>query len=367
MPKQMVKNLVKWFERSSRVLPWRDDPSPYRVWISEIMLQQTQVITVVPYFERFIEAFGSVEILASASLEEVYAQWAGLGYYSRAKNLHKSAQMIVARGGFAKSYGRGHGESKAEWLELPGVGPYTAGAICSIALGLPEPILDGNVERVMARLFLLSRPELGEAPYKTVLWSHALEWVTEAAQAGLSVSSLNQGLMELGAVVCTPRSPRCGECPLKKGCTAFAAERVGEFPQKKRRAQNIKVTEVRACQIRRQGVQDWVLLERAGEGQWRAGLWDLPQGSLPAKAQSRPHFEVMTKHIVTNHAIERTTQIFIKRGLKEPAGPAIKKSEVTESRWLRLPQVLESRELALGSAAKKSLSAVWKKIQTERA
>ena len=155
---KIFKEFGAWFERQQRVLPWRDQPTLYRVWVSEIMLQQTQVITVVPYFERFIAKFPDVHALARATEAEVTAQWAGLGYYSRARNLRKGAIAIEAEGRFPAT--------RAEWLEIPGVGDYTAGAILSIAQNLPEPILDGNVERVLSRVRRVSRAR-GDAAFKS--------------------------------------------------------------------------------------------------------------------------------------------------------------------------------------------------------
>ncbi len=144
-----LKSLERWFESQKRILPWRNLPSVYRVWISEVMLQQTQVVTVVPYFEKFVAKFPTVEDLAMAPEADVMQLWAGLGYYSRARNIHKTAKMINKQGQFPKT--------KEEWLDMPGVGPYTAGAILSIAENLPEPILDVNVERVLSRVWCVKR------------------------------------------------------------------------------------------------------------------------------------------------------------------------------------------------------------------
>ncbi len=223
-----LESLVSWFRRQQRVLPWREEPSLYRVWISEIMLQQTQVVTVLPYFERFIKTFPRVEDLARADEGAVMKAWAGLGYYSRARNLHRGAKMIASAGG-TKS---GFPSTKEAWLEIPGVGPYTAGAITSIALGHPEPIVDGNVERVFARLRRLGRSS--EVKYKAHLWELSRSAVVRAHAAKLSPSDLNQAWMELGATLCTPKNPRCGVCPIRPDCHAFKNDEVASYPEKKK-------------------------------------------------------------------------------------------------------------------------------------
>src|SRR5512145_3517829 len=197
--KLLQRSLLRWYKKHSRALPWRDEPTPYRVWISEIMLQQTQVKTVIPYYNRFLERFPNVETLAKAREEDVLALWAGLGYYSRARNLHKSAALIVHR----------YGHFPADFdtiLALPGIGRYTAGAICSIAFNQPKPILDGNVMRVLARLYGVAGDPRAARP-NARLWKLAEDLVLRAAKTRQprACSHLNQSLMELGALVCTPK------------------------------------------------------------------------------------------------------------------------------------------------------------------
>jgi len=203
--KKLQRNLICWYKKHLRALPWRDEPTPYRVWISEIMLQQTQVKTVIPYYDRFLKRFPDVESLANASEEDVLALWSGLGYYSRARNLHEAAKQIV----------RGHGKFPADFesiLALPGIGRYTAGAICSIAFNQPHPVVDGNIQRVISRLKALrARPAAG------FFWSLMTEWIPDRAP-----SAFNQAMMELGATVCLPARPRCAECPLASLCKARA-------------------------------------------------------------------------------------------------------------------------------------------------
>ncbi len=336
-----LRLLVKWFNRSRRVLPWREDPSLYRVWISEIMLQQTQVITVLPFFDRFMTIFPNVETLARAPEEKVLKAWEGLGYYSRARNLHRAAKQIVSSGDFPRT--------KEAWLEIPGVGPYTAGAITSIALGLPEPIVDGNVERVFARLRRLDR-SLGETKYKEKLWELSRTAVTAAFRAGLSPSELNQAWMELGATLCTPRAPQCERCPIRTECHAEIAGEVSHYPTKKKRAEWLLINEVRNVYLdlsSRGGPR--VYLEKTAKGEWREGLWDFPASKQPGlKAESLGHLE--TKHVVTRHKIKRRLNIY-KVGKKRSEKNKLK---ISHSRWV----LIDDPEVPVSSAPKKGMQAV---------
>jgi A/G-specific adenine glycosylase len=241
----LVLALRGWYFTRRRQLPWRDDPTPYRVWVSEIMLQQTQVVTVLPYFERFMSAFPMVEALADAPEEAVMAQWAGLGYYRRARNLHLAAKRVAERGGVFPNTVDG-------LLELPGIGRYTAGAIASIAFGVKAPLLDGNVARVLSRVFSMDDP-----------------------------SSHNQALMELGALVCSPRSPACSECPLADSCRALATGRQAELPVKARRVAPQPVAAV--CGLWRDG--ELALFAQRPDG-LLGGLWELPGAELEGPVPS---------------------------------------------------------------------------------
>ncbi len=285
-----------WYHRQKRVLPWRDEPTLYRVWLSEIMLQQTQVATVVPYFERFMERFPTVRELAEAPEDEVMRMWAGLGYYSRARNLQAAARVIQARGGFPRT--------RQEWLELPGIGEYTAGAIVSIALNQAEPILDGNVERVLSRLHRVAEP----GPGKRRLWELAALAVTEASREGYEPRDFNQALMELGATVCTPRNPACMLCPLGPRCEARDAGDWAAFPPKRQAKKWEKVEETVFYVSDPTGR---VLLRKREKGEWRAGLWDLPE-QLPERGvgELAEVGSFKSRYVVTNHKIERTTRIF---------------------------------------------------------
>lgn len=335
-----LEGLAGWFERKKRVLPWRDDPSLYRVWISEIMLQQTQVVTVIPYFERFMARFPSVEALAQAPLEDVLQQWAGLGYYSRARNLHKAAQQIVSQGGFPKD--------RPGWLEIPGVGEYTAGAILSIALDLPEAILDGNVERVLSRVCKVDRAQ-GDAAYKERLWELSRRVVERGHELGLRPSVLNQALMELGATTCTPRKPLCAFCPFHAGCQAHAAGEMEAYPPRKKPKQWVEVQEQLHCVFDGKG---HVLLRQRQSGEWRAGLWDL-LGEAPSRAQRAARLgSVQTKHIVTRHKISRLTHVWMLR-----AKAATKQAQGL--RWVSL----RTPEVAVGSALKRTLQEIQERFE----
>ena len=247
-------DLGRWYQRSARRLPWRATRDPYAIWVSEIMLQQTRVDTVVPYYERFMARYGDVRALADAPLEEVLKQWSGLGYYRRARQLVLAAREVVTR------YG-GRIPTTAEGLQaLPGIGRYTAGAIASIAYDEPAPVVDGNVIRVLARLYGYER-DMRSAEGQRWAWSRAAD-LMPLQHPGQH----NQALMELGATVCTPRSPRCETCPLQVHCEAYATRRTGELPVLKKKV----------------APRPWVLVAavvsspRAGEvvlGQRREGLY----------------------------------------------------------------------------------------------
>ncbi|MDD3154912.1 MAG: A/G-specific adenine glycosylase [Victivallaceae bacterium] len=214
MPEERVERILKWFAANARVLAWRQEPSPYRVWISEIMLQQTRVEAVKDYFARFTTRFPDVKSLAAASEEEVLKLWQGLGYYSRARNLHHAAKQIAEAGKFP--------DTPAGIARLPGIGAYTAGAIASIAFDIPEPAVDGNVLRVLARLlgFTLTR-EQAEAQLRS--------WMPSAGKR----SAFTQSWMELGATVCLPNgAPQCEQCPLADFCVAKAQDRIAQLPAK---------------------------------------------------------------------------------------------------------------------------------------
>ncbi|HEX4264704.1 MAG TPA: A/G-specific adenine glycosylase [Verrucomicrobiae bacterium] len=244
--------LLSWFAQNARDLPWRRTCDPYAIWVSEIMLQQTQVKTVIPYWERWMRELPTIESLAKANPDKIHKLWEGLGYYTRVRNMQKAAQEIVAesrrRGNESqiKSSRRigTHVISYAfpnkfeDILALPGIGRYTAGAICSIAFNQPTPILDGNVIRVLTRVFgIKENPR--EKNANALLWNLAGELVIHASRFtfhALPCSHLNQSLMELGALICNPREPKCLVCPIAKHCFAFQNNRIVDFPNLEKRA-----------------------------------------------------------------------------------------------------------------------------------
>ena len=224
------RRLLAWFAARKRDLPWRRTRDPYRIWLSEIMLQQTRVAAVIPYYERFLRAFPNVQALARARTDRVLASWAGLGYYSRARNLQRAAQEIVAHHG---------GEFPREYqaaLALPGIGRYTAAAVLSIAYGASHAVLDGNVARVIARLGAL-RGDLRVPSTWAGLQSAAQQLLAQS-----SAGDWNQAMMELGATVCAPKSPRCGDCPVAEWCRARKLGIAGELPSARKKRATVDVT-----------------------------------------------------------------------------------------------------------------------------
>lgn len=270
----IVAQLGAWFDAGARDLPWRRDRRPYAVWLSEVMLQQTRVETVIPYFHRFLERFPDVEALASAPIDDVLHLWSGLGYYRRARQLHAAAREVATR------YG-GELPAEAEALRtLPGVGAYTAGAVASIAYGKRAALVDGNVARVFARLDAVEEP-LGGAATQKKLWATAQRMVPEDRPG-----RFNEALMELGATVCTPRDPRCGECPIASLCAAKAAGRERALPVTAPK-KAVPIVEVVAAVIR-DGKSGALLFARRREGGLFGGLWEPPMVEALSLDEARP-------------------------------------------------------------------------------
>ena len=257
--------LLPWYRDHARVLPWRESRDPYRVWVSEIMLQQTRVEAVMGYYARFLQAFPTVEALAGADEDRLFKLWEGLGYYSRARNLQKAARVIVAE------YGGVFPADFASVRALPGVGPYTAGAICSICFELPTAAVDGNVLRVTARYLNDDTPV--DLPAHKAEITKRLESVYPAGSCGL----FTQSLMELGATVCTPRSPKCGSCPLRETCRAFAAGTAAELPV--RNPKKEKQLVLKTVFLLWYG--DELALVRREEPGLLSGMWSLPNVDEP--------------------------------------------------------------------------------------
>lgn len=251
--------LLDWFDKNKREMPWRRTSDPYSIWVSEVMLQQTQVDTVIPYYERFMERFPTVVDLAEASLEEVYNYWQGLGYYRRAQNLHKGAKVVVSE------YGGVFPRDPKEVKKIPGIGPYTMGAVLSIAFRIPLPAVDGNVMRILSRQFLIEE-DISIAKNRKVFEEKVMELMPS------DPNRFNQGLMELGALICTPKNPKCDICPIQPICEAYACDRVSELPIKK---QKVKVVarDYRILLIEKDG--EYWMEKRPSEG-LLANLWGFP-------------------------------------------------------------------------------------------
>jgi A/G-specific adenine glycosylase len=266
----LQQDLLNWFNAEKRDLPWRRDYLPYQVWISEIMLQQTQMDRVVHFYQRWMEHFPNLATLARASEQRVLKCWEGLGYYSRARNILKTAQIIV------KEHGGELPRELSELLKLPGIGPYTAGAIASIAFNHDEPLVDANIARLFARLFDIAEP-LNSPPIKKGLWQKAAE-LLPAGHA----RAFNQALMELGALVCTPKSPSCPQCPLKTFCQAHDKNCVDQRPVLGPGKKIITIE--MATGILRHNNRLFIQ-QRLADDVW-GGLWEFPGGRLQAEEKA---------------------------------------------------------------------------------
>lgn len=333
------QRLLAWFERNARDLPWRRTRDPYHVWVSEIMLQQTQVATVVDYFNRFIAAFPTIAALAAADEQAVLRLWEGLGYYRRARGLHRAAVVVV------DEHGGVFPREMAAVRRLPGIGRYTAGAILSIAFEDPHPILEANTIRLYSRL-LAYRGATHSREGEQLLWRMA-----EALLPRRNAGQLNQALMELGATICLPREPRCEKCPLMSLCPTFAAGLQAEIPAAKPKP---KIEQVReAAVVVRRG--QTVLLMKRGEGERWAGMWDFPRFGVAAQTeealdeeliagvlrltglQVMPESKLATiRHGVTRFRItlECHEARFVERGRVRGNGAA-------ELKWVKTAQLVE--------------------------
>jgi A/G-specific adenine glycosylase len=275
--------LLGWYARGHRDLPWRRTADPYRIWASEIMLQQTRAQAVIPYYERFLARFPTIEALAAAPQNDVLALWAGLGYYSRARNLWQAARQVAATGGFPRDY--------AAIRALPGIGDYTAAAVASIAFGLPHAVLDGNVMRVIARVENDSA-DIMSARTRDRFRAIAQGWLVPG-EAG----PVNQALMELGATVCLPRNPLCLVCPLSGCCRARQEGTAGQLPVKLRKVVPVQLE--RTLLAIRKGSRILLRLQ-PDDARHMAGFWDLPTPQdFP---QARPGAALGEfRHTITHH------------------------------------------------------------------
>jgi A/G-specific adenine glycosylase len=294
------QQLLSWYDANKRDLPWRQNRDPYRVWVSEIMLQQTRVAVVVEYYERFLKRFPSVQKLAAARTESVLAAWSGLGYYRRARALHSTAEEIVRRrdGEFPRS--------AAAWQELPGIGPYTAAAIASIAFDEPVPAIDGNVERVLSRVF--GEDIAGQSAYK----------VAQSLLAASRPGDFNQAMMELGAIICLPRDPQCLACPVREFCATRGKSPTATKTKREKR-------EVFYSLNRRDSAV--LLMRRPETSSLMAGMWELPEISKP---RSDTRISATLRHSIT--VTDFLVRVCDGSGSSFPAG-----RWVPESRLSRMP------------------------------
>ncbi len=306
--------LAEWFFAHGRVLPWRTNPAPYAVLVSEFMLQQTQVVTVVPYFVRWMERLPSLPRLAEASEDNVLGLWQGLGYYSRARNLHRTARLVQER------FGGELPSDPAILSTLPGVGPYAAGAIAAFAFDRPVPAVDANIARVLARLANVRLPVDSPAGSR-VIWSIASALVPDKVGGRLHTSAL----MELGALVCLPKKPQCLVCPVHSHCLAQEPE---TLPLKAPRKTTVQLRECAAWILGKGGI----LLERQ-TGRRSGGLWSLPKLETPPEAE--PLFE--TVYPFTHHRI--TLQVY---AAPPPDAPS------AEQHWFAPERILDEAALPAG-------------------
>jgi A/G-specific adenine glycosylase len=348
------RRLLAWYARHARDLPWRRSRDPYRVWLSEVMLQQTTVAAVEPYFRRFTAAFPTVAELAAAEESQVLRLWEGLGYYRRARSLHAAAKRIVAE------HGGRLPDSLDELLSLPGVGRYTAGAILSIAFDRPAPILEANTVRLLSRL-IGYRGDPAKAAGQRLLWRTAEELLPKK-----DVARFNQALMELGSLVCTPAAPRCDACPIARCC---AAKRDGLQDQIPAATRKLKFTDVReaAVVVRKNGA---VLLRRCGEGERWSGLWDFPRFELTAEEPRQASREIAAKvreqtgvavepgeRLATlRHGVTRF-RITLECYAARPAGGRLRSTAERPVRWTLLAEL---GELPLSTTGRKLAKLVTK-------
>jgi len=353
----LQRRLLKWYDEHQRDLPWRNATDPYPVWISEVMLQQTQVQTVIPYYLRFLEHFPSIAALAQADTDALLRLWAGLGYYSRARNLQKAARKIVEQfgGEFPQNY--------SDVLALPGIGRYTAAAIASIAFGQPYAVLDGNVSRVLARLFRISGDPKSSA-VQSRLWEAAQQFLP-ATRPG----DFNQAVMELGATVCSPRQPRCLLCPWTQQCLARRQGLQELLPEKARRAKSRRSLQA-AVVIRHRG--RFLIVRRSGQRLLK-GFWEFPSTELRQKGSAAKMLArlagetyglnvesveplITVKHSITTRRIE--LQVF---QTKLAVGASSKRND-PDCRWVRLKDM---GQYAFASATQRIVEALKRVAEAE--
>jgi A/G-specific adenine glycosylase len=317
---KLRRSLLAWYDANRRALPWRHDADPYRIWVSEIMLQQTRVAAVLDHYTRFLRKFPTVQSLAAARQASVLAAWSGLGYYHRARRMHQAAKLLARTGSFPRT--------AAAWRELPGIGRYTAAAIASIAFGEPVAVLDGNAERVLNRVFGVNRG-------RKAAWQRA-DSLLDRERPG----DFNQAMMELGATVCTPRTPQCTICPLRAWCVSQGAN--DTRPQSLRKRKQLAYGF--AC---RNGLV--LLVQRPADASLMAGMWELP---------TSPHSNGDAPLARLRHSITDTDyDVSVFAALPEKLDtPAVNTRWFTRRQWERLPLTGLARKILRGVLAESSVN-----------
>ena len=336
-------SLLKWFKQHGRHdLPWQQNPTPYRVWISEIMLQQTQVATVIPYYHRFMERFPTTNHLAAAEIDQVLHLWTGLGYYARARNLHSAAKSVV------KNFGGEFPRSVEELESLPGIGRSTAGAIAALSMNLRAPILDGNVKRVLTRFHAIEGwPE--QTKVKNELWQ-----IAEQLTPKKNVAAYTQAIMDLGATVCTRASPICNACPLNESCVAFNSRNIEQYPEKKPK-KKLPVKSI-AMLIFQNELGEVYLEKRPPSGIW-GSLYSFPESStenIDSSISSSNGFSI-TENRKSLNPLRHTFSHYHLNILPELISVQKNTNVIAESdRWLWYP-LDHSLEVGLAAPVKKLL------------
>jgi len=356
----MAKLLEAWFERFQRPLPWRKTRDPYAVLVSEVMLQQTQVTTVLPYYEKFLKLFPNWKALATASEQSILQAWSGLGYYRRVKLLQKTAMAVAEKKIFP--------QTREEALELPGIGPYTAGALLSIAFDQKEPLVDGNVKRVFARLFALSKP-LGTPSQEKEFWKIAQDWIAKCH----SPRVFNQALMELGATTCRKAAPLCLQCPLQKDCLAFQKGLQEKLPVPVKRKETLELFWAPILYESKQNI--W--LNQDPTARWWKGMWDLPRLEAPSLKDLENQIQDWKKklpqkaevtslgrftHTVTHHKIH-CRPLWVNYA-KEPSLVSLKKLCQSKGLW-QLMGLQEVEHEAISSLTRKVISGSFHQLPLE--
>ena len=342
----VAAELLEWYGREGRDLPWRQGRDPYRIWLSEIMLQQTTVAAVIGYYQKFLENFPTVEHLASAPQEAVIDLWAGLGYYARARNLHAAAKMV------SEEFGGQFPQRVDDLMQLPGVGRSTAGAIAALAFEQRAAILDGNVRRILCRLFALQQLPRSSAAEKQ-LW-HWAELLTPAER----VHDYTQAIMDLGATVCVPRNPLCGQCPLQGLCQAH---KLGLEQQLPLRQKNKPAPTRREAALLLECNGRYLVRRRPASG-LLGGLWEFPTISLPDEESTEQQLKLLMQDFSVSGELQTLGHInhiysHFRLDLKLFRLPVAARSQVAESQnhWCSLSEL---KELALHGAHKKAVDKI---------